>query len=192
MRVFICASSKSKYLLLLAASIFVASSGAYADKLDWYGILRKDDGSIQIMNQYEAMKACPRGTHLSTVRELAELGRANGAKRIWEPSYEDVPGGYHEYSVINLYVNRSFSDPEGARDRFYYNPQGYNYPSYIPDLGNIWLWSSSSHFDYNSPYAHQAYGLSGADGEIFAVYRYLRVGAVRCVVGPYAHAPSND
>jgi uncharacterized protein (TIGR02145 family) len=168
---------KSKYLLLLAACIFVASTEAYANKLDQDGILRYDYGPIRRMSQFYAMLACPHGTHLPTIRELAVLSQASGAKGILEVSQVDpnaVPAGYRKVSAIN---------PNGQKDEFYFNHEGYKRPS--GDLANNMFWSSSvvadDRYSDNSYYGYFFYGGEGW----VSYYVNLSSGnlAVRCVVG---------
>jgi hypothetical protein len=148
-------------LLLFSACIFVSSTEAYADKLDLDGILRSDDGSIRYIDRDAAMTACPQGTHLPTIRELAELSKANGAKGILELNQLDpkkkLPAGYYGvHGAIN---------PDGKKDSFYYNPSGYVRPS--GDLGKNWFWSSS--IDSLDCFDYQIcnYFMYGNSGSIF-------------------------
>jgi hypothetical protein len=126
-----------KCLSLLAAGVFAASTIAYADKLDANGIIRNDDGSIHYMQQPTAMSACPQDTHLPTIRELANISQANGAKGILEIDQVDpnkVPAGYGRVSGTN---------PDGRDDRFYFSAEGYKDPNYDQDIPRYWFWSSS-------------------------------------------------
>lgn len=171
------APMKSKYLSLMTASVFVASAGAYADKLDSYGILISDDNSVRLMNHYDAMKACPKGTHLPTIRQLAKLSQASGAKGVLNRDVlnPNPPRGYYDIAVSN-----QTGDRLRERDRFYYSHQGYQRPS--GDLGNYSFWSSSICCTLDTK---TAYYLDGWNGEISETYRaevdHHSLSAVRCV-----------
>ncbi len=158
---------------ILLVSLFTLSTGAYADKLDKDGILRNDIGIIQYMTQTEALNACPAGTHLSTIRELAGMSQSMGAKGILETSEVkdgNVPDGY--YLVYG-------KNPDGGYDKFYFNNNGYKRPEGY--FGPVRIWSSS---DYLYSGLH-AYALNLLNG--YVVYRYIysrddHAAAVRCVV----------
>lgn len=129
----------SKFFLVIFTVLFASgTSQAWADKLDSNGVLRKADGSIRYLTQPKAMKACPSGTHLPTIRELAEEAHANGSKEILELNQvnpQQVPDDYEKISAINS---------DGTQGEFYYNNDdldGYE----VEWLGSNWFWSSSIH-----------------------------------------------
>lgn len=158
----------SNYMLMLIASILVTSVGGRADTIGQDGILRNDDGRILHMNHRWAMKACPQGTHLPTIRELTELSQASGAKGILEKSQVDplrIPMGYRKVSAVN---------PDGKWDEFFFNEDGYEPSS--EEIGNNWFWSSSSAV-YGFSYC---YALRD-NGDPYWV-RHYSSNAVRCIV----------
>jgi len=141
---------KVKYLFVIAC-LFVGAF-AEADYLDKDGILRSDDGHIRRMNQYDALRACPTGTRLPTAREFAKEAKRLGAKGILElgeVKNGEIPEGYEEISVKN---------PDGTKDGFYYNSEGYKNPE--SDLGKNLFWSSSIHAD-NFNFVFIFYGYYG-------------------------------
>lgn len=150
---------------LFTVSIFIlgAASAQAAGE-----ILRNADGSInKYMNQYEAMKACPAGTHLPTARELAKEAQARGAKGILEVNQvrrAGKPNGYYEISAIN---------PDGQDDVFYFNEDGYKRPD--DALEGMLFWSSSSVSFSNA----RAFLFNGDDGGLPYGGRYGEH-AVRC------------
>lgn len=138
----------SKYFLITITTLALGAASAQAAG----EILRDADGSIRYMNQHDAMKACPAGTHLPTIRELAKESQARGAIGILEVNQgnsDGVPTGYYKISAIN---------PNGQKDEFYFNCEGYKRPN--GDLGNNWFWSSSLH----SNYSDFGYLLNGGSG----------------------------
>lgn len=158
---------KLRYQLLLIVTIFVSIFEARADIVDPDGILRNDDGSIFYTTHRWAEKACPTGTHLPSIRELAELSQKSGSKGILERNQVDpirVPAGYHKISAINS---------DGKWDEFYFSNDGYEPPA--GDLGSNWFWSSSSSF-YGAAYC---YALRDT-GEPYWV-RHESRNAVRCI-----------
>ena len=163
------ASMKSKFLLLLA-SIFMVSAGAHADTVDQDGVLRDEQGKVLIMNQADAIKDCSQhGMHLPSIHELAKIGQDLGAKGILELSQVEsgkVPDGYYKISAVN---------PDGTKEEFYFNYDGYKRPE--GDLGNNWFWSSS----VNSDYSFSGYYLYGNSGYVYHYRSYYN--AARCVVG---------
>ncbi len=117
------------------------------------------------------MKACAdQKMHLPTIRELAQMSQAMGAKGILgtsEVKEGEVPDGFYFVSAIN---------PNGKKDEFYFNYSGYVRP--VGDFGNNWFWSSS----VDSVYSDYGFNLYGSSGNVFAGYRDNN-NAVRCVVG---------
>jgi len=97
--------------------------------------------------------ACPAGTHLPTIRELAKKGQALGAKGILEVNQVTPDSvlfdGYYKISAIN---------PNGEKDEFYYSNAGYKRPD--GDLGNNNFWSSS----VDSNYSDRAFVFDGFGG----------------------------
>ena len=82
------------------------------------------------------MKACPKGSHLITVRELAEIAQTRGAAGIVE--VEDYDPKMKNFKMI------SATTSSGDREVFYYGYAGYQRPS--GDLG-LMFWSSSLDWD---------------------------------------------
>ncbi len=137
------------------------------DHWDQNKICRGTDGSIKPLNQDEARKACPTGTHLPHIRELAKEAQAHGAKGILEMDQVKpggIPAGYQ-------YVSR-FS--QGSQDEFYYSAEGYRRPA--GDLGDVAFWSSSTNCPDNSE-GYYLDGTSGSIGRMLFVYHV----PVRCV-----------
>lgn len=118
-------------------------------------ILRDANGHIRVMPQFEALGQNPHTNkkikpdaceaagkgRLPSVREFAEIAKANGARGILEvnPSDPDsVPPGYYKVSAINT---------DGQRDDFYFSSTGLKTP---PEFQGLWLpifWSSSVYID---------------------------------------------
>ncbi len=157
-----------KYFILLA-SFFALT--AHADTVGQDGVIRDARGNLLSMNQARAIKACAdQKMHLPTIRELAQMSQAMGAKGILETSEVkegEVPAGFYLVSAIN---------PNGKKDEFYFNYSGYVRPA--GDLGNNWFWSSSVDSDDSGV----GYVLNGYNGDVYGDSRVYVV-AVRCVVG---------
>lgn len=133
-------------------------------------ILRGASGYAKLMFYDEAVKACPKGTHLPTVRELAKEMEAYGAKGILELKQVDpnkVPFEYYKVSAVNR---------DGRRDVFYYNRVDYKGP--IEDLESHWFWSSS--VDSND--SKFAFGFGSEYGDIGLRNRVTRDSDGRNVV----------
>ncbi len=159
---------KVKYLLL--AFFSVVSSGAYADVVDEFGVLRTADGIVLAMNQEKAIEACAdQNMHLPTIRELAQIAQAMGAKGILELS--EVKGGK---VPANFYLMRSVN-LNGQIDRFYFNSNGYIRPAGIWGKHSFW---SSSVQEGNT--IHGGYGFNGGIGAIYTTYIGNNA-AVRCL-----------
>lgn len=120
-------------IVFLVASFF-ASGFANAFAKD--GILRFVEGDVMYMSHDRAVEACPKDSHLPSIRELAVASQDRGAKGILElnqvTSGDTPPSGYFMVSVIN---------PDRKLDAFYFNPEGYRRPD--GEFGNLLLWSSS-------------------------------------------------
>ena len=124
-----------KYLLVLSS--FLGFSALAADQMDREGILRYGDGSIHYMNQQDAMKACPEGTHLPSAREMAIESQKLGHRGLLELNQVESgkePEGYYKISAENS---------DGTKDEFYFNDYPESYRSPHDDLGRNWFWSSS-------------------------------------------------
>lgn len=143
---------------LLLIGIFLVGADVLADTVDRDGILRDDRGNVIWMTQAEAIEACTRhGMRLPTVRKLAELSQAQGAKgilEITEVKDQAIPGGYYLVDSKN---------PDGNIDQFYFNRDGYNTPG--GDLGRKWFWSSSVGPSSGSG-GYYSFGLNGNSGGI--------------------------
>lgn len=150
----------------------------YAGELDSDGLLRSEDGRLLHLSQPEAMKACPEGTRLPTIRELAKISQTRGAKGILEANQDDeIPAGYEKISAINF---------DGQEDEFYFSREGYKHPE--GDLGESWMfWSSSVH----SSFSYLAWYLNGYSSQMAYVSGYKDYGAVMCVPDhlPEFHPP---
>lgn len=154
----------------LLINLIALSSSAYANAVDENSILRNEQGSLKVMSQRNAFTACPTGTHLPSIRELAVLSESQGAKGLLELNQivgGAVPAGY---ALISAAGN--------TLDRFYFNPEGYH--PIAGDLGNYWFWSSSI-FSQDEDSAYIFNGKNGAVGTLeFRDYSY---GAVLCFPG---------
>ena len=166
-----------KVSFLFLSTLFVFS--ARADVLDRDGILRNDDGTIRRMSQVKALRACPEGTHLPTIREMAAAGHGLGARGLLEPEEAkaaNYPEGYAKIDSINANDNE---------DEFYFNYNGYKTPA--GDLGKNWFWTSSrvvsGHQDYDESkkayYVNGKYGYALDDSIGESKYYFV---AVRCFV----------
>ena len=121
----------SKTLISVFFLAFSVSSGM-AQASDKF-FLFYPDGKLKYMNQLDAANACPAGSRLPTVRELAIESVASGAKGILEFAQVDpksIPAGYSLITALN---------PNGQADKFYFNSEGYVYG----DGEGAWYWSSS-------------------------------------------------
>lgn len=110
--------------------------------------LRWPDGSIRNYSFEEAKRACPAGTHLPTVRELAKECQKRGAKGIFEVSEvdpNDPPFFFGKISAINL---------DGAKDEFYFEEKGYQPGDGLEDS---FYWTSS----IDAVRSYEAYILHG-------------------------------
>ena len=122
-------------------------------------IARNANGSINYMNQADAIKYCKsQGGHLPTARELAQALNPKGI------SNTDPKDG----------VSYLVSTTEG--DKFYYNYKTYTRPQ--GDLGSNFFWSSSGY----SVYPDDAYYFYGDYGFVDYVNRD-NSSAVRCARG---------
>jgi hypothetical protein len=163
---------KLGYVLLLASTFLVSAAVAHADTFGQDGIVRDEYGNLLIMSQAGAIKACAdQGMRLPTIRELAKMSQAMGARGILETNEVkegEVPAGFYLVSAI---------DPNGQKDTFYFNYFGYVRPA--GDLGNNWFWSSSA----VSGSSDGGYVLRGDVGDAGYDGRDYYVSAVLCVIG---------
>lgn len=110
-----------KYFVVFLVNFLFVSS-AMADHLNDQGVLYSDNigwGSFILYKNYkEALSACPSGTHLPSIRELAEEAKDFGAKGILQRSVDpnNIPPGYTHFLAVNA---------EEAKDDFYYSNDGY-------------------------------------------------------------------
>lgn len=154
-----------KISILAAATIIFGVSLAHAEKLDNDGVLTKDNGEILSLSQKDALTACPQGTRLPTIHEVAIYNQSRGALGILELNQikdNKIPPGYLKVEALN---------PDGSKNTFYYN-----YIGYKNSAERKWrnpFWSSS---------VDDGYGLGtyGTTGDIFG-YDPAGLCAVRCV-----------
>jgi hypothetical protein len=100
------------------------------------------------------LKACPTGTHLPTMREIAEYCTALGAKGILEIA--DVNPG----AIPKDYLHYQVTNSDNSQEEFYFNEKGYQRPN--GDLGKEFFWTSSlDSFVKKDGWALSLYGYSG-------------------------------
>lgn len=167
---------RSKCLLMLAASIFMANAAASSSTVDQDGVLRDSQGEVLTMNRADAIKACAEhDMRLPTIRKLLESFSSAGlvVRETRDVTDEDVVKRYvHVVDAIN---------PDEKRDMFYYGYVKYFNPGGA--LGNNWFWSSSIRWG-GSPDGRSDdsyYGLNGVGGYLYADLRPRHRGAVRCI-----------
>jgi len=113
-------------------------------------IVRNADGSVRLMNHYEAEAYCQKqGSRLPTARELGLVSQSLGAKGFRETEYPNVP--INNSREVMLEMSRMYSDGYGevytwnsAGEKvvdFYFGYSGYKRPA--GDLGYYAFWSSS-------------------------------------------------
>jgi len=144
----------SKSVLSSFAALIFGFGSAHASDL----ILRNPDGSLLLVDRDESKTACPNGTRLLTVRELAQMIQSNGAKKILEIDKVDperVPLGYIKVTALN---------PDGQDDQFYFNPKGYKPGTSI--LGEGEFWSSSLHGTSEDVIHIASYYVDGETGRL--------------------------
>lgn len=133
--------------------ICLKAPGAFANYVDEDGILRTDDGKAAYGWYADARKACPRGTHLPTVREFAKWAQSRGAKGVLEVhavSGTRAPDTYMKISAVN---------PNGKHDEFYFSSEGFRR---APGVGlDSAFWSSSIMRDEYRPGDGDAYFING-------------------------------
>ena len=151
----------------LFTALFVFSPTLAFAQLDPNGILIDAQGKVQILTFDEAQTACPSGTHLPSIREVASDSLAGGAKilELSEVKPGEIPYGFLIVEVVNA---------DGTADKFYYNEK-----DFIPRTAEVWkvqFWSSSS-FDEKDTQAGAAWYGTSAD-----IFYYFKPGpaAVRC------------
>jgi hypothetical protein len=97
---------------------------------------RDQNGKIIRLKQPEAIAYCPRGTHLATMREVANYAMSLGAK-----GFVDSTG--FDHGTVRSYY---FQDDNGHRDNFSYDNAGYRPPSGDLALESIWTQSSKNNY----------------------------------------------
>lgn len=156
-------------------TIFVFPVLVFANSVPQFAdIVRKPDGSVYYMNQYEASAYCSsQGMHLPSARELAQLSASLGAQGIKELNQFPNEKAANEagFYLINA------QNADNINDSFYFNKSGYSRPE--GDLGNYWFMSSS--VAQEAPYI--AFGLSGYGGHVDRYYYSVTEDAVRCASG---------
>ncbi|MGZ3774308.1 MAG: hypothetical protein ACXVCN_11355 [Bdellovibrio sp.] len=120
--------SFSLVVVMLSFSIL-----ANADYLDINGILMGNDNKVIRVNFASAKSICPKGTRLSTARELAEMSVIYGGK-ILTPTQVDPTQDYFSVRAI---------DQDGKFDQFYLYHSNYVAPEGAFPSGAEEIWSSS-------------------------------------------------
>jgi hypothetical protein len=141
---------------------------AMADSIDRDGFVRSDNGNVRLLNQYAALRACPTGTHLPSLRELANECKMRGAQ-IFEKSqidFDNIPSGYQQFRAVGV---------DGVEDFFYLDSSGYQNPG--GELGAHGFWSAS----YELYGDEVGYVVDGATCEVDFVYLGTQLAAVRCL-----------
>lgn len=161
---------KSQIVLLTGSLLALAVSTQAAE------ILRNPGGSVRYMDQFQAMIACPAGTHTATIRELAMEARARGAKGICDQQVSDRDC-LGIWEVLN---------PDGQMDSFRFSSRGYK-PSPDDEVGLHGFWSSSI-LPLNMYPSHvkvplHAYVLEGRGGYLHTDDRLFSY-AVMCIPNP--------
>ena len=139
------------------------------------GVLRFNDGTVRMMNWPDAMKSCPKGTHLPTLREWANFAVDHGAHGVFESDLNDPGGNWKDalYTIQNI-----DSDGDSEWDSFYFFPEGYK-PLKKGPLGKLEFWTSSGYPEAAPIYFNSAstFIWSTSNPRFFAC-------AVRCVPNP--------
>ena len=132
-------------LLLIALISFFSPQPAQAYVLDHHWVLADNRGEAPLMVFSEAKKACPRGTHLPSIREMTKDAQANGARGILEAwQVKEAPEGYVEINAMKS---------NGKIDHFFFNPSGYRYRDSEEEIGMHYFWTTSpSVEDRNNQY----------------------------------------
>lgn len=94
----------------------------------------------KMMNQYDALAACPAGTHVPSARELAQRAVTLGAKGIIETGPVSLPG-YRFVAARNM---------DGSYDAFYFNSEGYQPP--VEERKLRYVWTSSINHNLKEAY----------------------------------------
>jgi len=181
----------SRLSSILILSSIALSGVVHAGLTPQFGdIARHADGSVNYMNQEDAVKYCSEikgeGAHLPSIRELAQL-----ASQVCTPETLGVePCGAAGIKEINQYPRESATYKDGYyvvtplnEKSFYFSDAGYKRPS--GDLGDNKFWSSTVFPDHYFPdHPDLGYVLSGVYGGVYyGNYRYYDDYAVRCVAG---------
>ena len=137
-------------------------------------VLRYPDGRAMYMNHFEALRACPAGSHLPTLRELAKKAEAWGAIGVWEAGpYVPSGEGYGLMVVVN---------PDGQMDGFSFSSRGYR--SQFNDVVGFWSSSVEPTGSYGTyvKESPDAYALMDGGGYLMRDSR-LMINAVLCLPG---------
>ena len=157
-----------KNLILFVLVSALCHGFAGADTIDRDGFVRSDNGNIQCLSQFAALKACPIGTHLPSLRELANECKMRGAQ-IFEKSqidFDNIPSGYQYFRAVGI---------DGFEDFFYLDSSGYQSPG--GELGAHGFWSAS----YELYGDEVGYVVDGATCEVDFVYLGTQLAAARCL-----------
>lgn len=109
---------KEEYIFQIAEDGSLSLPAPKPRQLNSDGIVIETDGYPALLSYRQALKACPAGMRLPTMRELAERMQADGALGVKEVVGENpVPyqDGYTLHDVIKA---------DGSHDRFYFNGRG--------------------------------------------------------------------
>lgn len=159
-----CSQLRSKYQLLLGEiDAKIESLNPIPQILP---PLRDREGNLIKLNYGGAIRACPKGTHLPSIREYARLTQSLGAMGVLEVSQVDVN------HIPAKYELQSWKVSEKKRDAFYYNHNGYPVDNKLVD---VWYWTSSEEADSDLIYVMYD------DGGFF-YYDRSEEFAVRCAV----------
>lgn len=177
---------KSKWILGVSLLSMTAGAQVFsAPEVVLGDVLRSADGSVRLMTQRQAKRACDeQGLRLPTARELAFHSQSLGARGIRESAHPGVLTTSPEVRAeIELMTREGYYPVYQANSAglavvdFYFNATGYRPAE--GDLGNHWLWSSSSARAYGFSDVH--YFLLGGSGHIVSSNNPRDEGAVRCV-----------
>jgi hypothetical protein len=150
-------------------------------------VLKDSNGLPTMQGHDEAVSGCKKkGMRLPTIRELAYLAAARGAKGVVPAGEIDVP----REEALPKHIVATNSD--GESDDFFYSPMGFRPDPNSKNIpvdsgeGGLWLqghwfWSSSTgkcELDGNARFC--AFVFDAYDGEIGAKYNTVKL-AVTCV-----------
>lgn len=91
-------------------------------------------GPLALVTWEQALKVCPAGTHLPTVRELAKYGQSRGARGIIEiDQCKKLPNFPPNYSIERYLATGQYNGP----DEFCYDSSGYTAPNIPADQNDL-------------------------------------------------------